>query len=117
MTDARIEAAAQLIGSVVNFECGGDWNRLSDFQKKWFRDIADAVIQEADAKAWRPIATAPRGEKIIIGHPNYAIPGYRNSDWSKPEWLDLFFSISSPSIPLFPQPTHWQPLPKPPESP
>ena len=106
MTDPRIEAAAREIWAE------GVWDEYTERQKNARRRIVERAISAADDAAWRPIETAPIGN-IILGHSSYSVPGYRNSDWTKPERNGLFFSNISPGIPISPQPTHWMPLPKP----
>ena len=100
MTDPRIEAA------------------LSEYSRAPIEEPIESVMAKvlnaADAAAWIPISSAPNGEKIIIGHDDYAFPGYKYSSLLNQEWIGLFFCAATPGEPLSPQPTHWQPLPKPP---
>lgn len=105
--------------------------------------IAQAILSGHEAEGWRDIATAPKdGTTVLLvrvyGMPPYTmgtghfgrlhpnapslqpmepdplgrdIPDYRPADWGmSPKWLrdDAKY--------LFPEPTHWRPLPSPPRT-
>ena len=113
MNDKRVEAAARLIGCVLNYECGGDWDKLNDFAKEHYTRVAKSALELADAAAWRPMETAPHGVLLY---------GYEK-DWSTDFGVTncyLFqlpdeegeYAMTADGLPCWP--THWQPLPAPP---
>ena len=102
MNDKRVEEAARLIGSVLNYECGGDWDKLNDFAKTHYTRVAKSALELADAAAWQPIETAPRDGTDIIGYDGFIVlVSWLNNSW----WSDFGATFD---------PTHWQPLPAPP---
>ena len=106
MTNPRIEATARELKRLFSEgETSPDSMWLS---------CAKCVLDASDAVAWRHSWAAPDNTRIILGHPDYVTTGYKYSSWRRPEWIGLFFSDVSPGKPISPQPTHWQPLPKPP---
>ena len=131
MTDPRIEAAAWMIGSVSDLAPGGDWEKLTLYQKTHFRRLAKAVMESADDAAWRPIETAPKdGSYVDLWVINEDEKGRRIADAyfgpiphtcgeygqycdSFPEegnfWIDGIFGHE-----IYGDITHWQPLPSPP---
>lgn len=63
---------------------------------------------------WQPIETAPKdGRRIIIGYDDVvAIVKWEGSGWCENDYDNLWHG---PDM-FFGGPTHWQPLPPPPES-
>ena len=74
---------------------------------------------------WQPIETAPQdgsifdvwlgGDVELSDLQFYCVPGSRrSSDW---HWFEGKFRpyVGLVSVPTFVEPTHWQPLPEPPE--
>ena len=59
---------------------------------------------------WQPIETAPKdGHHILLYRPEIQFTGYYASGCDK--WI-----INAPDLPvMYPPPTHWRPLPEPPE--
>ena len=93
MDDKRVEAAAWLIGSVLNYECGGDWDKLNDFAKEHYTRVAKAALELSDAAAWQPIETAPRdGREIFLWSPEGEVElGLWDDGWGEyitPEYSD-----------------------------
>lgn len=102
MNNKRVEEAARLIGCVLNFECGGVWERLTEYQKEHYTRVAKAALELSDAVAWSPIETAPRDGTEIIGYDgSIVLVSWLNHSW----WSDVGATF---------HPTHWQPLPAPP---
>ena len=83
--------------------------------------------------AWQPIATAPKGRKLIVGYPNklgnwrtvmacYYEEGtlpmaddYQgDEEWAAPGWYEECESNDQEIFACDEEPTHWQPLPPPP---
>lgn len=108
MTDPRIKAAARELKRLFS---------EGDTDDAMWLSCAKCVLDAADAVDWRPIESAPADKAIIIGHPEYSLPGYKDDVAATEEWDGLFFEDANQEQPLSPQPTHWQPLPKPPETP
>ncbi|MBS0988955.1 hypothetical protein JK182_09810 [Acetobacter okinawensis] len=111
MTDPRIEEAAWMIGSVSDLAPGGDWEKLTPYQKTHFRRLAKAVLEAADAAAWRPIETAPKDGTDIIACGTQTFDAGCDPEpfiniifWSGNMWQDGTIADQ-------PKPTHWQPLP------
>lgn len=64
----------------------------------------------ADLRGWQPIETAPKdGAEILIGWPDDVQIGW----WERSRG---YFGWHEASSPRTMQPTHWRPLPAPPES-
>ena len=66
--------------------------------------------QEDEMSDWQTMETAPRdGHHILLYRPEIQFTGYyggANSGWR----------INAPGLPaMWPKPTHWTPLPEPPE--
>lgn len=76
------------------------------------------ALKAADEAAWLPIESAPGNTCVIVSHPDYVFPAFKDELFSEEHNLGLFFSNFGglPCGPLDPQPTHWQPLPTPPET-
>lgn len=105
MDDKRVEAVAWLIGSVLNYECGGDWNKLNDFAKLHYTRVAKSALEMSDAAAWQPIETAPyTGQFLAYGNGETGI-------CHKDEEYGVMCSVYYCPIGGI---THWQPLPAPP---
>jgi hypothetical protein len=73
--------------------------------------IARAIMAERE-RQWRPIETAPKdGTAILLGHECAAFSGWWDDEY---EWVDgetsMFGDLTSY------EPTHWMPLPQPPQS-
>jgi hypothetical protein len=58
-----------------------------------------------DARGWRPIKTAPKGEKVLLFYPAHHMDRYS---------LGPMLIVGTGSLPR--RATHWQPLPEPPEA-
>ena len=107
MNNKRVEEAARLIGCVLNFECGGVWERLTEYQKEHYRRVAKAALELSDAAAWRPIDTAPRDGTLIlvaVKHIECDVVSFWGAGWRE----------TTNGLMLRDKPTHWQPLPAPP---
>ena len=65
-----------------------------------------------DKNGWRPIETAPRNGWILVS-------GYIYNDPAKGRWMEVAEwngeGFSTEQCPLHP-PTHWMPLPEPPDA-
>lgn len=111
MDDKRVEAVAWLIGCVLNYECGGDWNKLNEFAKKHYTRVAKSALELADAAAWQPIESAPHGVVLQLawkdksGKWKYAFDK-ASWDWKLGDYRD--------GVSYHGRATHWQPLPAPP---
>jgi hypothetical protein len=70
----------------------------------------DKALELAQREEWQPIVTAPEdGFHLLLYRPDICFVGYYAA---RGDWV-----ISAPGLPLMdPQPTHWMPLPKPPEA-
>lgn len=128
MTDPRIEAAAWMIGSVSDLACGGDWEKLTPYQKTHFRRLAKAALEEADAAAWRPMSDAPRDRTDILAktRPDIYPEEHNRSGWNNRSVVirhegivnddfDMGWSVAAP-VGYGGMPDEWfvgwQPLPK-----
>lgn len=90
-------------------------------QSEWFSDtileivaefitIDDAIRQSAErGEAWRPIETAPRGNHVLINCRRWGVTEAILGDGG---WQGATFNGSLIKC----DPTHWQPLPTPPEA-
>jgi hypothetical protein len=81
----------------------------------WMRAAIDAY----EKALWRPIAEAPGGESVLItrlmrDHPCSAINTYVATKCEETgEWICYMDQIEDPEAPI--TPTHFMPLPAPPE--
>lgn len=69
---------------------------------------AKCVLEAADAAAWRPIETAPRDGTLILAtvkHIGCDAVSFWGAGWRE----------TTNGLMLRDEPTHWQPLPAPPE--
>lgn len=72
--------------------------------------------------AWQPIDTAPKdGTRVLLGAPQH-VAGAKWLDMQRVEYgvvtQDLsYWQIEGFDWPIGVQPTHWMPLPNPPETP
>lgn len=75
----------------------------------------DALQAKLDAMKWQPIETAPKDGAEILVCVIYDVDGEQHSA----RWVDAFYGgrwIWFPKIISAPfEPTHWMPLPEPPE--
>ena len=83
-------------------------NEVSDSSDAAY-DVAQALIAGGFLQRWQPIGTAPKdGTRVLVAHPAWEAA-------STAQWYGDFWSVGY-SVPQFKhQPTHWQPLPAPPE--
>lgn len=71
---------------------------------------------------WQPIATAPRdGTRVLLCWNGHVVCGHWDYDryaaQPRPYWHTDYESIYGRRMTRNTPPTHWQPLPEPPESP
>jgi len=105
ITDKMIEDVARSIEHVW-------WNsritELADISIR-FRLCAKAALEAAEKTKWQPIDTAPRdGREILVYYPE--VKEIEKVYWEK---KNSRFETMRSVIEL--NPTHWQPLPTPPE--
>lgn len=62
---------------------------------------------------WQPIETAPKDGSAILTFPHYVVTSYDELLNGFARWSEC----EDQSVLLRPQPTHWMPLPSPPEPP
>ena len=73
--------------------------------RKAFRDLIAEVLRLKAEREWQPIETAPHSTWVLLSHAAWirSAEGLRfNGVWINEDYD--------------PQPTHWMPLPKPPEA-
>lgn len=118
MTDPRIEAAARAICEYAH-QCEGEtvqWYEITEALRDVARRYALIALEAADAAAWRPIESAPKdGTEIIACGTQTFDAGCKPEPftniicWSSNRWQDGTIADE-------PKPTHWQPLPTPPNA-
>ncbi len=72
--------------------------------KDW-KDVLSHAIEVMKASEWQPIESAPIGEDILLGHQDYTCAG----------WVNPFMKANAGQGVMVKQPTHWIPLPQPPQ--
>ena len=83
----------------------------NDTRNKLIASMAVAIA-EYEAAAWQPIATAPKdGRNIWLTNACNIRIGF----WDGNRWVDLARAEARGPRDLLFEPTHWQPVPKPPE--
>lgn len=71
---------------------------------------------------WLPIESAPRDRTIIVGRAGTLPPwkrgeGYADRAYTKATKFDIFeFGGGGWNVKPYSEPTHWQPLPEPPDA-
>lgn len=97
--------------------------------EKWrLHEMCERLLDALDARDWQPIATAPRDGTVILGW----FPYYASTEeggqvfvmrWNDEHYVDAprpYFEASGwvwgKRDQRKKQPTHWQPLPAPPEA-
>ena len=112
MTDPRIEAAARAI--VAHYNPNDEFDSQFSYHKETDFKIAEIAIAAADAAAWRAIESAPPEETILACGGNLSYP--TTVSWSglpgEPWWTDS----QEDHHEEIDTPTHWQPLPTPPNA-
>jgi hypothetical protein len=87
-------------------------------------DVVELCPRHAALPEWRPIETAPIEESVLIYVPNaehYGDPIYRalqirNVSGGGTHWQTTGIHHGRDLNPHYGQPTHWMPLPDPPET-
>jgi hypothetical protein len=118
-TEKQVEAAAQAYAEAWRRDLGKNlkrdvptWAEMSEPQREAMRRCTRPALEDAEAAAWRPMEEAPKDGSGILGYV-----------W--PEWIEGFFwngetwcYLSDGDGPTKNehQPTHWRPLPPPPDS-
>ena len=99
MTDPRIEAAARELKRLFS----DDESTTDD---TWIA-CAKCVMDAADVAAWRPMSEAPKDGTLIlvtVKHIGCDVVSFWGAGWRE----------TTNGLMLRDNPTHWQPLPKPP---
>ena len=112
LKDKRIaELEAQLEETQLNCDDNENAHRTSDQWRSHWQTKAGELQSKLDAVRWQPIETAPKDGTAILVNTGYAHDAwqyvtahYRN---------DLWVACCSSSIV---RPTHWMPLPEPPQA-
>ncbi len=123
MTNDKVrEALEKLLIAVAGSGPGSEPNVYADYDKltKLVRECRDALALDP----WQPIETAPKdGSKILLygveQFVNMPEPLWKLSNMLCGHWFDngwVFCHLDDNSIVFWSNiPTHWQPLPNPPE--
>ncbi|OAJ67731.1 DUF551 domain-containing protein [Gluconobacter cerinus] len=111
--------------TVILFETKDYEEYQREFHRACIRREVSAALKAADAAAWQPIESAPKDGTVInvlLRHDIsdsdrefYCYPQSRVSfGWA---WENgKFRPCTGLSLPVFIEPTHWMPLPHPPEA-
>lgn len=92
------------------------WDNTNELALAFARH-RQAAIKERDAQivAWLPIETAPKDGTLVLlwqkGHPQFVGEYVIDRWWTEAEWANDCERLRPPEC----DPTHWQPLPPPPE--
>lgn len=110
----EVERVARAMNKVREQRGGTPWAYMSALNNgrhlvEAFRAEARAAIAAMDRPGWRPIETAPKdGRRVLLWHPSWEAPS--GGQWYGSDWR-LFYHGGAYAT----QPTHWMPLPTPPE--
>lgn len=86
------------------------WGQRQDYARA-VEEAVLAKLQEQDyRRGWQPIETAPKdGSHVQLYRPEIQFVGYYGG-------ADSGWRINAPGLPaMWPQPTHWRPLPAAPD--
>lgn len=77
------------------------------------QDLCDVCYWRTRAPQWQPIQTAPKDGTVWAFNGEQGVMAWSEGDgWALWVWADALLSDVDPAPA---QPTHWQPLPAPPE--
>lgn len=116
-TDENVEAVAK---AIFNDDWDGhfDWSLEDDLSREDYRDNARAAIAAMPAPTvgeWQPIETAPDRVDLLVYH-EFALP---DGSIDRQIWVDFMvdqeWAIYPSLIHICGLPTHWMPLPTPPQ--
>ncbi len=106
----------QLLYEAAPWQTNGYWRELFDWAQDLYEKGALKFIAEYERRQWRPIAEAPRdgtwvllwwGDRVVEGH--WLDNSHTQFPWAG--WKLRSMVVHNPSY----KPTHWRPLPPPPE--
>lgn len=140
VTQAEIEAAARAHCTLHPFydqdlKRYAVWEEIDEEDRAAHREAASIILEAAERARWQPIETAKKDDSFVLVHvPNggietgpvtigtfmriedrdekgrFARKKFWPADWTG--WL----GVDADNSPSCCEPTHWQPLPSPPES-
>ncbi len=88
-----------------------DWSRDHYLSSK-DRDKLRAHAAQLERNAWEPISTAPKDGLLVL---TFAIVDSETGNWNMK--ISCRWEVGGPWLNWAPaKPTHWRPLPKPPEA-
>ena len=115
----KLERCAEAMYRAMQFDCGGT---LRVRHRRWARAVLDEAAKPAPGgpktrEGWQPIETAPKdGRDFLVWNRENRV---RKARWYERSSSDLGISLyEGDGVNSFKggiQPTHWMPLPAPPE--
>jgi hypothetical protein len=80
-----------------------------------WKAVADAVVAEYEARRWRSIESAPKGQEVDVWDGFERVPNAKYYTQTESWFSDVFSYGDMDWREMDPQPTHWTPIPAPPK--
>jgi hypothetical protein len=94
--------------------CAEASNRLMNTEEAW-QAVADAVVAAHEARRWQAIESAPKDKEVDVWDGCERVPDAKYNTQTESWFSDVFSYGDMDWREMDPQPTHWTPIPAPPQ--